>query len=80
MRSGACCTAVKLAKLKFCVSNKMHLYRTSFDYVCLLKLTFESDLRARTASLRSSNSVEEATRSHNFWICQQKSLAYFSRV
>lgn len=32
--------------------------------------TFERDFRARTASLRSSRSVEEATRSHSFWICQ----------
>ena len=31
-------------------------------------LTFDSAFRARTASRRSSSSVEEATRSHSFWI------------
>lgn len=40
--------------------------------------TLERDLRARTASRRSSRSVDEATRSHNFWICQQKNDKHVS--
>lgn len=34
--------------------------------------TLERDFSARTASLRSSKSVDEATLSHSFWIYEEK--------
>lgn len=58
---------------KFTVETKQQR-KTGSQYLTVRRYsgswlrTLDNDLRARTASLRSSSNVDEATRSHSFWI------------